>query len=160
MVPITLWSPQKGCQYVRRSQFLGHLHNLLCFNGRRLYICSMSLANRDFAASTDSLFSSAQCSQATPFLYPLCFLIMSFYHTRSAMQIMLCFSNCIIRPRFPSCALSAGVAPLLSPCCTRRDSLKGILRRFPDRLRLELDLVSEKFVVYPNQEAMLLPSSY
>lgn len=38
--------------------------------------------------------------------------------------------------------------------------MKGILRRFPDRLRLQLDVVSQKFVAFPNKDEMLLPSSY
>ncbi|CAN0054890.1 unnamed protein product [Ectocarpus sp. 4 AP-2014] len=58
------------------------------------------------------------------------------------------------------CPLSILEKEVLVPPPLRRDSLKGILRRSPDRLRLQLDVVSQKFVAFPNKDEMLLPSSY
>lgn len=46
------------------------------------------------------------------------------------------------------------------PCCRGSDSLKAIFRRFPERVRLELDVVSQKFEVFPNKQERLLPSSF
>ncbi|CAN0079345.1 unnamed protein product, partial [Pylaiella littoralis] len=58
------------------------------------------------------------------------------------------------------CPLSVLQERITVPPPLSRDSLKAILRKFPDRLRLQLDVVSQKFVVFPNRGKMLLPLSY
>ncbi|CAM9130600.1 unnamed protein product [Scytosiphon promiscuus] len=58
------------------------------------------------------------------------------------------------------CPLSALQKKVLVPPPLSRDSLKGILRKFPDRLRLQLDVVSQEFVAFPNKDNLLLPSSF
>eukprot|EP00903_Cladosiphon_okamuranus_P014498 g13448.t1 len=58
------------------------------------------------------------------------------------------------------CPLSVLEKEVVVPPPLSRYSLKAILRKFPDRIRLQLDVVSQKFVAYPNKDDLLLPSSY
>ncbi|CAM9260081.1 unnamed protein product [Hapterophycus canaliculatus] len=58
------------------------------------------------------------------------------------------------------CPLSTLQKEVLVPPPLSRDSLKAILRKFPDRLRLRLDVVTQDFVAFPNKEEMLPPSSF
>ncbi|CAM9874923.1 unnamed protein product [Ascophyllum nodosum] len=58
------------------------------------------------------------------------------------------------------CPLSLLQEKIAVPPPLQRDSLRAIIRRFPDRLRLDLDVVSQRFTVFPNKEEMLPPSSH
>ncbi|CAN0126454.1 unnamed protein product [Discosporangium mesarthrocarpum] len=59
-----------------------------------------------------------------------------------------------------SCPLVELQAAVPMPPPLRRQSLRGLLRKHPERLRLEMDVVSQRFYVIPNEGKFLLPSSY
>ncbi|CAM9655878.1 unnamed protein product, partial [Choristocarpus tenellus] len=57
------------------------------------------------------------------------------------------------------CPLSYITAEVPMPPPLHRQSLRGLLRKYPERIRLELDLVSQRFYVQSNSNKWLLPSS-